>query len=86
MPASMVASSNGFWNRITYDVLSRLLILYVQLSFICHQVNKTMELVFASYSFDVWESWTLEGSLLDCCKLVNRKIPSVCPVIIIYST
>uniref|UniRef100_A0A0E0IVG1 D-isomer specific 2-hydroxyacid dehydrogenase NAD-binding domain-containing protein n=1 Tax=Oryza nivara TaxID=4536 RepID=A0A0E0IVG1_ORYNI len=41
------------------------------------QVNKTMELVFASYSFDVWESWTLEGSLLDCCKLVNRKIPSV---------
>ncbi|KAG8084056.1 hypothetical protein GUJ93_ZPchr0010g9220 [Zizania palustris] len=41
------------------------------------QVNKNMEFVFASYSFDVWESWMLEGSLLECCKLVNCKNHSV---------
>ncbi|XP_006662540.2 C-terminal binding protein AN-like [Oryza brachyantha] len=41
------------------------------------QVNKNMDLVFVSYSFEVSESWTLEGSLLDCCKLINRKNPSV---------
>lgn len=39
------------------------------------QVNKKMDLIFASHAFDVWESWTLEGSLLECCKLVNRRNP-----------
>ncbi|EMS62771.1 C-terminal binding protein AN [Triticum urartu] len=38
-------------------------------------VNKKAELVFASHAFDVWESWTLEGSLLECCKLVNHRNP-----------
>ncbi|XP_062205495.1 C-terminal binding protein AN-like [Phragmites australis] len=36
------------------------------------QANKT-EFIFASHSFDVWESWMLEGSLSECCKLVNRR-------------
>ena len=27
------------------------------------QINRRMEFVFASHSFDVWESWSLEGSL-----------------------
>ncbi|XP_030540938.1 C-terminal binding protein AN [Rhodamnia argentea] len=38
------------------------------------QINRRMEFVFASHSFDVWESWTLEGSL-DECKLVNCRNP-----------
>ncbi|KAI3411229.1 2-Hacid_dh_C domain-containing protein [Psidium guajava] len=38
------------------------------------QINRRMEFVFASHSFDVWESWTLEGSL-DKCKLVNCRNP-----------
>ncbi|CAM0956380.1 unnamed protein product [Alopecurus aequalis] len=40
------------------------------------QVNKKTELVFANHAFDVWESWTLEGSLLECCRLVNHRNPS----------
>ncbi|TVU31908.1 hypothetical protein EJB05_23613, partial [Eragrostis curvula] len=36
------------------------------------QANK-MDLVFANYSFDVSESWMLEGSLSECCKLINCK-------------
>jgi hypothetical protein len=32
-----------------------------------------MEFVFASHSFDVCESWMLEGCLSEYCKLVNRK-------------
>ncbi|XP_018436138.1 C-terminal binding protein AN [Raphanus sativus] len=36
------------------------------------QINRRMEFVFASHSFDVWESWTLEGSL-DECRLVNCR-------------
>ncbi|KAF6995077.1 hypothetical protein CFC21_011645 [Triticum aestivum] len=39
------------------------------------QVNKKAELVFANHAFDVWESWTLEGSLLECCKLINHRNP-----------
>ena len=31
-----------------------------------------MEFVFASHSFDVWENWTLEGSLQEC-RLVNCR-------------
>ncbi|XP_073313026.1 C-terminal binding protein AN-like [Primulina huaijiensis] len=38
------------------------------------QINRRMEFVFASHSFDVWESWTIEGSLEDC-KLVNCRNP-----------
>ncbi|CAL4931972.1 unnamed protein product [Urochloa decumbens] len=37
------------------------------------QVNNKMDFVFASHSFDVCESWMLEGSLSECCKLVNCK-------------
>jgi hypothetical protein len=40
------------------------------------QANKT-EFVFTSHSFDVSESWMLEGSLSECCKLVNCKNSSV---------
>ncbi|XP_010457116.1 PREDICTED: C-terminal binding protein AN [Camelina sativa] len=36
------------------------------------QINRRMEFVFASHSFDVWESWSLEGSL-DECRLVNCR-------------
>ncbi|KAF7138669.1 hypothetical protein RHSIM_Rhsim07G0011100 [Rhododendron simsii] len=38
------------------------------------QINRRMEFVFASHSFDVWESWTLEGSLKEC-RLVNCRNP-----------
>ncbi|GER26447.1 2-hydroxyacid dehydrogenase, partial [Striga asiatica] len=38
------------------------------------QMNKRMEFVFSSHSFDVWESWTIEGSF-DECRLVNCKNP-----------
>lgn len=37
------------------------------------QANNKMEFVFASHSFDVCESWMLEGCLSEYCKLVNRK-------------
>nr|CAB3500315.1 unnamed protein product [Digitaria exilis] len=37
------------------------------------QANNKMDLVFANHSFDVCESWMLEGSLSECCKLVNHK-------------
>ncbi|CAN6463877.1 unnamed protein product [Victoria cruziana] len=40
------------------------------------QINRKMEFVFASYSFDVWESWSLEGSSLDECRLINCRNPS----------
>ncbi|KAK1325940.1 C-terminal binding protein AN [Acorus calamus] len=39
------------------------------------QINRRKEFVFASYSFDIWESWMLEGSTLDECKLVNCRNP-----------
>ncbi|KAL0464843.1 UNVERIFIED_CONTAM: C-terminal binding protein AN [Sesamum latifolium] len=38
------------------------------------QINRRMEFVFASHSFDVWESWTTEGSLEEC-RLVNCRNP-----------
>ncbi|XAR54019.1 Glycerate dehydrogenase [Bertholletia excelsa] len=38
------------------------------------QINRRMEFVFASHSFDFWESWTFEGSLEDC-RLVNCRNP-----------
>nr|CAB3502167.1 unnamed protein product [Digitaria exilis] len=37
------------------------------------QINRKMEFVFASHSFDVWESWMLDGSLLEGCKLINCR-------------
>ncbi|KAL6006705.1 hypothetical protein ACLOJK_032198 [Asimina triloba] len=40
------------------------------------QINRRMEFVFASHSFDVWESWMLEGSILEECRLVNCRNPS----------
>ncbi|KAK6920073.1 D-isomer specific 2-hydroxyacid dehydrogenase, NAD-binding domain, partial [Dillenia turbinata] len=40
------------------------------------QINRRMEFVFASHSFDVWESWMLEGSLEEC-RLVNCRNPLV---------
>ncbi|GAB4844525.1 hypothetical protein Ancab_037904 [Ancistrocladus abbreviatus] len=38
------------------------------------QINRRMEFVFASHSFDVWESWMLEGSLEEC-RMVNCRNP-----------
>ncbi|KAK4748436.1 hypothetical protein SAY87_015022 [Trapa incisa] len=38
------------------------------------QINRRTEFVFASHSFDVWESWMLEGSL-DECRLINCRNP-----------
>lgn len=40
------------------------------------QANNKMELVFSSHSFDVCESWMLEGSLSECSNLINCKNPS----------
>ncbi|TKV98473.1 hypothetical protein SEVIR_9G562300v4 [Setaria viridis] len=40
------------------------------------QINRKTEFVFASHSFDVWESWMLDGSLLESCKLINCRNPS----------
>jgi len=40
------------------------------------QINRKTEFVFASHSFDVWESWMLDGSLLEGCKLINCRNPS----------
>nr|CAD1835406.1 unnamed protein product [Ananas comosus var. bracteatus] len=37
------------------------------------QINRRMEFVFASHTFDVWENWMLEGSVLEDCKLVNCR-------------
>ncbi|VAI24541.1 unnamed protein product [Triticum turgidum subsp. durum] len=39
------------------------------------QINRKMEFVFASHSFDIWEGWVLEveGSLLEGCKLINSR-------------
>ncbi|XVE77203.1 hypothetical protein DITRI_Ditri13aG0042600 [Diplodiscus trichospermus] len=39
------------------------------------QINRRMEFVFARHSFDVWESWTLQGPLEEC-RLVNCRNPS----------
>ncbi|KAL6905243.1 hypothetical protein ACP4OV_002844 [Aristida adscensionis] len=39
------------------------------------QANNT-ELVFSSHSFDVGENWMLEGSLSECCKLINCRSSS----------
>ncbi|XP_072962262.1 C-terminal binding protein AN [Typha angustifolia] len=39
------------------------------------QINRRMEFVFASHTFDVWESWMLEGSALQECRLVNCRNP-----------
>ncbi|KAL1830312.1 hypothetical protein ACET3Z_008724 [Daucus carota] len=36
------------------------------------QINRKTEFVFASHSFDVWESWSLEGPLEEC-RLVNCR-------------
>ncbi|PNT78284.1 C-terminal binding protein AN [Brachypodium distachyon] len=37
------------------------------------QINRKMEFVFASHSFDVWEGWMLEGSLTEGCRLINCR-------------
>lgn len=38
------------------------------------QINRRMEFVFASHSFDAWESWTIEGPLEEC-RLINSRNP-----------
>ncbi|KDO86304.1 hypothetical protein CISIN_1g006758mg [Citrus sinensis] len=40
------------------------------------QINRRMEFVFASHSFDAWESWAIEGPLEEC-RLVNCRNPLV---------
>ncbi|KAL2607399.1 hypothetical protein R1flu_025972 [Riccia fluitans] len=41
------------------------------------QANKKLELVFVNHTFDVWESWIVEGSNLDDCTLTNSKFRGV---------
>lgn len=41
------------------------------------QANKKLELVFVNHTFDVWESWILEGSVLQECRLTNSKFRTV---------
>lgn len=38
------------------------------------QINRRMEFVFASHSFDAWESWAIEGPLEEC-RLINCRNP-----------
>ncbi|KAI3844896.1 hypothetical protein MKX03_008327 [Papaver bracteatum] len=49
----------------------------LNLSLISLQINRRMEFVFVSHSFDVWENRALEGSFLEECRLVNCKNPTV---------
>lgn len=35
------------------------------------QINRRMEFVFASHSFDAWESWAIEGPLEEC-RLIDQ--------------
>lgn len=51
----------------------------IEVHFFLLQINRRMEFVFASHSFDVWESWMLEGSLEEC-RLVNCRNPLVSDV------
>ncbi|CAM6085721.1 unnamed protein product [Calypogeia fissa] len=37
------------------------------------QANKKLELVFVNHTFDVWESWIVEGATLEDCTLTNSK-------------
>uniref|UniRef100_A0A0D6QWQ4 D-isomer specific 2-hydroxyacid dehydrogenase NAD-binding domain-containing protein n=1 Tax=Araucaria cunninghamii TaxID=56994 RepID=A0A0D6QWQ4_ARACU len=39
------------------------------------QVNRKMDLAFASHNFDAWESWILEGTTLEDCRLTNSRVP-----------
>ncbi|XP_024397002.1 C-terminal binding protein AN [Physcomitrium patens] len=41
------------------------------------QANKKLELVFVNHTFDVWESWIVEGRQLDNCSLTNSRFRSV---------
>eukprot|EP00249_Psilotum_nudum_P023250 c28802_g1_i1 orf=906-2927(-) len=41
------------------------------------QANKKHELLFVNHTFDVWESWLLEGITLQECRLINCKFRSV---------
>jgi hypothetical protein len=41
------------------------------------QANKKLELVFVNHTFDVWESWIVEGRHLDNCSLTNSRFRSV---------
>ncbi|MCO5590772.1 hypothetical protein L7F22_044747 [Adiantum nelumboides] len=41
------------------------------------QANKKLELVFVNHTFDVWESWMLEGTVLRECRLTNCKFRTV---------
>nr|BAC81145.1 C-terminal binding protein [Marchantia polymorpha] len=41
------------------------------------QANKKLELVFVNHTFDVWESWIVEGSTLEDCTLTNSKFRGV---------
>ncbi|KAI5075726.1 hypothetical protein GOP47_0009802 [Adiantum capillus-veneris] len=41
------------------------------------QANKKLELVFVNHTFDVWESWMLEGTVLQECRLTNSKFRTV---------
>lgn len=42
------------------------------------QANKKLELAFVNHTFDVWESWMLEGASLEECRLTNSKFRNVC--------
>ncbi|KAJ7556820.1 hypothetical protein O6H91_05G100200 [Diphasiastrum complanatum] len=41
------------------------------------QANKKSELSFSNHSVDVWESWMLEGSTLDMCRIIHSKFRAV---------
>lgn len=41
------------------------------------QANKKLELVFVNHTFDVWESWMVDGANLADCSLTNSKFRSV---------
>lgn len=41
------------------------------------KANKKLELVFVNHTFDVWESWIVEGATLEDCRLTNSKFRGV---------
>lgn len=81
------------WQHILYclpDNLNALLLsnstyLVIEVvSILTWQINRRMEFVFASHSFDVWETWMLEGPLEEC-RLVNCRNHSVSSVVAPYN-
>ncbi|RWW15053.1 hypothetical protein GW17_00021128, partial [Ensete ventricosum] len=79
--SSAADSASGYTSGQDDDTAIKVCILMLignltRLYLMWFQINRKMEFVFANHSFDVWGSWTLQGSVLEQCKLVNCQNPS----------